>query len=365
MQSRFLDNIEARISTETDEIAIDCLLAEKAGYLARLGKVDEAREILDNIGSRNFARPNVERSVYVNLAEGVASFYSDMGSAAYDRFRRAQALSEAAGLPALRATASGWLAHLAFGRHDFVLMAREIETALRLAKPDSHACLSRVSLVMGQALHLANQSNSTKWYFRARSHALEIGDETIISAVIHNMAMIGVASARQRMLQRGVLSKDASIGAMSVDSTRNFDELVGITSLDSLTPMLQAQALSLEGRFEEALILYSAHMKSALSQGMERIECWLLADQLWCRVNIGITQGALSDIQTILSRMSNVQIDDLAATHSRLAQIYSFIEGEEQSTHHRKIAEELWATYCELQSEIVSHLRDIDESNLY
>lgn len=359
MGSRFLEDLERKIADEIDEVAIDCLLAEKAAYLARLGKSSMARNILNDLAAKNLSRPNIRTSICINIAEGIDRFYSDMGGAAHDRFQRAKALSEAAGLSNLRASAAAWLAHLAFSRHDFSLMAKEVKLALRLASPESHVCLSRVSLVVAQALQLANQSQANQWYLKARNHALQMGDETTISSVIHNMAVIGVASARQQVFQWNLPPKEALAGAFSVDSTRNFDNLVGIASLKSLTPILRAQALSLESHFNEALSLYCEYMESALSQGMGRIECWLLADRAWCRFNLGMKESAIEDVENALLRLSNVQVDDLAATHSRLAQIFYALGKEEQSATHRKVAEGLWLEFCDLQSEIAFELRDV------
>ena len=100
----------------------------------------------------------------------------------------------------------------------------------------------------------------------------------MLSALMHNMASMNVATAR-RLSIVGVADSSqvrrAQIGAASV---RDFDELIGTLSLGSLVKMLRAQCHVLEGRYREALDLFDAHMDAALSEGFARLKCALLAD---------------------------------------------------------------------------------------
>jgi tetratricopeptide (TPR) repeat protein len=363
MKSRFLDCIEKSISAGGDELTVDCLLAEKAAYLARLGNFDEARGILATLHDKNGRAPKVELSVWLNFTEGICSFYSDMGSNALDRLLRARALSEAAGLVKLKAEVSAWLAHLAFSRHDFATMAREIAVALSLATRTSHSCLSRASLVVGQAVHLAGRYDlAAPWYARARNHAQSVGDETTISAIIHNMTAIRLANSRQQVLLRGYSDESISVAISGADSTKNFDQLVGVVSLDSLTPILRAQALSLAQCYEEAIALYSNHLSPALLQGMARVKCWLLADKAWCNACLGMTRAASDDAtEAILSISPSIQIDDMAATHSRLAQVFRVLGDDARASYHGDMSETLWAEYGKLQANVLRHLGDVEQ----
>lgn len=361
--SRFLEELERGLSISADDIEIGCLLAERAAYLARLGRTQEARQEISDLRNKNALRPRIEISIWINIAIGIADFYDDMSSIATDRFMRAQALSRAAGLSNLQATAEAWLAHMAFGRYDFQAMCVAVSEALSLATRDLHSCLARVSLVVGESLHLAGlREVASSWYRRAQVHALSVGDETLISALMHNMTALRVAMSRYDSCRGVAVHEFSQMSVSGADSTANFDQLTGIVSLDSMTPVLRAQALSVAGFFQGALTLYSAHLDSVVARGFSRVKCWLIADRAWCELNLGLTEAArASAIEAELSISEHVQVDDLAATHDRLQQVYRLLGENEVAADHASKAGQLWKSFEIIQSNIIRGLSDADQ----
>ena len=112
--SRLLLRLEAGIVNAKSVVEADCLRAERAAYLARLGRFEEVRAELDALRARYDCRPNVKISVWLNLVEGLTIHSREMGQAARDKVLRAHALSGAAGLLQMRALSAGWLAHMDF-----------------------------------------------------------------------------------------------------------------------------------------------------------------------------------------------------------------------------------------------------------
>ena len=209
--SRLLTRLEADIAAAPDPVAADCLRAERASYLARQGRFDEAREVLEQLRARYGANPEVQVSVRMHLVEGLLSYFTSLGSPARDKLLRAHALSAAAGLTSLRALCAAWLAHIDFCTHRFRQMADNVREALTLSASSDTAVKARANLVAAEALHLANRYDlAGPHYQRSRVAANADGDDATISALMHNMTTIQVTTWRQVTLSGGASCRQRS-----------------------------------------------------------------------------------------------------------------------------------------------------------
>lgn len=363
--SRFLLRLDEAIQACSDPVQADCLRAKQVCYLGRQGHFDEARVLLADLRARHDARPRVETSVWLNLAEGMIRLYGGDTAAALDRFKRAHALSAAAAAPALQAVSAAWLAHLAYVRGKVDEMAFHLEVALSRSNADEHFTRSRASLVVAQGLHVAARSDlAKKWYMSARIHALAESDDAALSAMMYNMTGIRVAHLRQARLTGLGPDGQGKLPLASVESVLNYDSLVGVASFGSYLPLLRAQVHSLEGRADLALPLYDEHVREATAhQGQAHLESYLLADRAWCLVDLGrVEEGLAGASQAERCLDLETQPDERAATHSRLAQIHARVGNAELAQRHRGNADEAWRQYVGLQERIVTLLADIDRS---
>ncbi|MCB2022677.1 MAG: hypothetical protein KDG44_17910, partial [Burkholderiaceae bacterium] len=143
-------------------------------------------------------------------------------------------------------------------------------------------------------------------------------------------------------------------GTESID---RYDTLIGTASLGSLVPVLRSQVHILDGEFDQALDILVLHMESARKQGMDRMACIMYADAAWCRVRVGDINGARLDAQSALSCLSDEsQVEDMAMTHSRLAQIYEAIGETDDSKAHRTLAGNAWRAHMNRQAELLDLL---------
>ena len=219
MASRLLTQLASRIAAARDPVEAACLRAQRGIYLARQGKHVEAQAIVDAIRGEFGDRPNAEVTAWISLVEALIHFYSQPGPKALDRLRRAHALSRAMNHPVLVPLCAAWLAHIEFNANRMEPMLQYAVEALRLAQPDHHAALARVSLVIADAFHYAGRFDLAKpWYAAVRQHALAEGDDAMISAMLHNVAAFRANQvrlpmhsvrlhpdeARLRMLETGV-----------------------------------------------------------------------------------------------------------------------------------------------------------------
>ena len=347
MKSRLLTNLDTAIAAATQPVQADCLRAERAGLLARQGQIAEARDVLSALQTQYARQPNVSVSAWLSLAEGLVGYYSDLNRNARDKISRAYALSAAARDTRLRALSVAWLAHMDYVDHDLEAMARHVGECFELAEPEHHAALARVCLVVAQAYHFGGRFDAAQpWYAKTRQHANAEGDEAMLSAVMHNMSGLLGDESRQTVL-RGVEDDSVTRRAMlGIESTGNFDALVGTGSLDALVPLMRAQVSSLQGRHAEAVALYEAHFSDGLLQGLDRMRACLGADLAWCRLQLGQTEQALKDALAAEVAVSHDRdVDDRAAAHSRLALVFGQLGQAEAAARHKAQADIDWHTH--------------------
>jgi tetratricopeptide (TPR) repeat protein len=347
MKSRLLTNLDAAIAAATQPVQADRLRAERAGLLARQGQMAEARAVLSALQAQYARQPDLLVSAWLSLAEGFVSYYSDLNRNARDKISRAYALSAPARDTRLRALSVAWLAHMDYVDHDLEAMARHIEECFELAEPEHHAARARVCLVVAQAYHFGGRFDAAQpWYAKTRQHANAEGDEAMLSAVMHNMAGLLGDESRQTVL-RGVEDDSVTRRAMlGIESTGNFDALVGTGSLDALVPLMRAQVSSLQGRYAEAVALYEAHFSDGLLQGLDRMRSCLGADLAWCRLQLGQTEQALKDaLAAEVSVSYDRDVDDRAAAHSRLALVFGQLGQAEAAARHKTLADIDWHTH--------------------
>jgi tetratricopeptide (TPR) repeat protein len=361
--SRLLTRLNTDIAAERNPFRADLLRAERAAYLARQGQLEEAKSDLAELHLRYDSRPNIEMSAWVSLAESLVSFLSDMGPGAMDKMRRARALSQAAGFARIHSLSSAWLAHYEYTTFDLELMAQHLAESLRLAPPDFHTARSRANLVVGQALHLAGQMElAAPWYKRARDHAVAEGDEATTSALMHNMSWLRMHAHRQEVLTGAMAGLAGSHARIGLESTVQYDHLQGLSGLDPLKPILLAQIFALEGKAAESLALFDEYL-STQPGGVSRLQCSWLADRAWCLVELGQDDEARTAVREVeVNIQADTQIDDRAATHSRLAQVFTKLGNAAEAERHLGLADSAWQEFAQLQDKICQLLRDLPES---
>jgi tetratricopeptide (TPR) repeat protein len=359
--SRLLARLDAAIAAERVPLRADILRAERATYLARQGRTDEARKELEALHQRHDGRPDFEMSAWLSIVESLMSYFSDMSPTALDKMRRAQALSKAAGLAQLQALSAAWLAQMDYLRLDLQSMARNLVVSLELAEPTNHAARSRASLVVALAYHTAERLDlALPWYGRARDHATTLGDDATISALMHNMAWIRAVNMRNASFTGSSDRGEGEHALMAAESTWTFDYLVGVKSLDSYVPLLHAQILAIQGKASMALEIYEKHLKVGVEQGLARLYGAMLADQAWCRMQLGQVEGARQDAEAaerLLEAEGN--FDDRAPGFSRLAQVYALLGDTVAATRSEVQASILWQGHARTRDQLVLSLQPV------
>lgn len=369
--SRLLARLDAAIARAVSPLEAACLQAERAALRARQGHLDEARSVVCSLqpqapmaGARR--RPLAPiLSAWLMVADGLVDHYSALLPAARDKLARAHEIATLARIPSLQALTAAWLAHMDYVRNDTSSMLVHVRRALTLAEPEHHAARARANLVVAQAYHFGGQfERAQPWYQRARHHANAEGDETTLSALMHNMAWLHGTQAREAQVFGEVddAERDARLrlAAMGADSTGHFDAGVGTASLASLVPMLRALLMVLRGEHDSALALYEAHLDEARRDGLTRMEPCFLADMAWCQLQLGRSGQALDSARAALAAVeAHCDIDDRAVALQRVAHVFDALGLAPDAERARRRAVGDWQAHRATQREL---LRSLDEA---
>ena len=358
MASRLLATLDARIAKIRDPLQQACARAERAALLARQGRLADARAELAAIHARHDGRPDAAVSAWTSLAEGLVAFYSDLSHSARDKLLRSHALASAAGERRVRALSAAWLAHMNYLDDDFEAMVRHLGIALAEAPAPCSSTLARACLVTAQSYHWADRVDLAQpWYARARQHATDEGDETLLSALMHNMAWLRATQARRLAVSGSVDRDQVRELLLGAESTGHFDQRVGTASLRSLVPILRAHVLSLLERHAEALQLFDSHWATALAEGLAPMQSGMLAETAWCRMRVGDAASARRDAQAAQDRVAEcTQPCDSAAVHGRLAQVFDALGERAAADAHRVRAGADWQAHGARQQSLLALL---------
>ena len=363
MNSRFLTQLDNQVIAANDRFARRCLLAERAAYQARLGEINLARDDLEVAKGENNLEPNVRVSILVNVADGMINYYQDMSPVANDRYQRARALAVAAGQDELQARIDSLIALLEYGLHHFDRMFRYLEEAAKKVSADDNQTLCRICMITGQTLHLANNYDlSIVWYQKAKYFANQAHDDASMSALLHNMASIWAVNWRNSQLGKIATSDDPQMARVGANSTSNFDQIIGSSALASLTPLMKAQILSLENKYEEALKIYCLTLPTLSLKALGGWMSWLLADMAWCNLQLGnLDEARIGFEQSLDGLRDEYHLDDRAATLSRLSEGLEMLEQKDIASFHKLKAIEAWKAFIQLQAEMRDMAREFLE----
>jgi hypothetical protein len=355
MKSRLLIRLEADIGRALNSVDSDCLRCERAAYLARLGGFTEAAREIAAVQQGRVQQRHAAVSAWSSFAEAMVSHYGDLGMLAVDKMKRSYALSKAIGLQPLQALASAWLAHFAYVRMDVPAMTQFVVEAMSLADPEDRRTRARANLVIAQGYDQGGRHDLARsWYTSARYHATHDGDDATLSALMWNMASLRVANLQQAAAASPIDVAAGEQALLSAESSAHFDEMLGVQSLQSLQPILQAQIYSLLGRTDEALRLYEKHLDAALREGLSPVEGVLLADRAWCRFRAGQKAGALreaAEAEACLAREG--LFVDRAAGHSSLVALYDAAGDASAAFRHETLAAKAWEGHARVQARLV------------
>jgi len=251
--SELLRRIDQAMISASDDLQRAELMARRAAYLARVGPLDEASRIIDDL--RQTARvPGFERlGIWVILCDGILDHYTNPSDRAQDRIMRAQRLSLAFGDSRLIPITSAWRAFIEFDRGNMEEMVEAAEIAISSSIPTEPESRARVATTLSYAFNCAGDSDEARaWFKTAHHHAVLSGDQATIEALIYNSASFDLANLRVAFCTRQLEDSEVSANALQITSARSFHKLIRAESLERLNDLCAARHLMLAEKFDEA-----------------------------------------------------------------------------------------------------------------
>ena len=358
VKSRLVKRLDAEIAAATDLGAKSCLQVQRALLFARHGHSVAAREQLTALHQLAFQHPSAELGAWLHFAEGLMSYYTDFSGDTKDKIARALTIARHVNMTSLIALSTAWLAQVAHMRNQPEEMLRYAHECDALAALDDHGARYRLCMVIGLAHQYAGLVKPAQaWYLAAKQHAVADGDEAAMSALMYNMAEMRTAQARRESLANVVIGKIGLL--LGADSVKHYDAAVGGSVNSHLTAVLRAQVLTVDGEFEQARTLFESHLPQTMSAGLARLGSSMLADLAWCRVNTGQNEHALLQArESELELDPSCDIDDRAATHSRLTQVFAALGDTVAAEQHAAKATEAWSEFAEQQAVLAKALNE-------
>ena len=251
--SQLLLRIDERLLVETDPTQRAELIARQAGYMARVGRFAEARAKIVEL-RQVFADGRSGRvTAFIMLAEGLVQHYEQLGSSAADRIARAQLLGQAMRDREVVAITSAWRAHLEFEESKFELAARSIRLALQNAESDDHATHARCAIVLFNAFALCGKRKASQyWFLSGRDHALKLGDQASVDALLHSKAVFGVAWLRSQSCKGNIDAALMTTARAEISSARNLQNLTRVAAHANYINLCDARLQIMEGNFQSA-----------------------------------------------------------------------------------------------------------------
>ncbi|MCH8857182.1 MAG: hypothetical protein IIA03_13290 [Proteobacteria bacterium] len=351
LRSRLALRLDAEIAAAAAVPARAAVLqAQRAILWLRHGRDAEAREELDRLHAGALVHPRVELAAWLHLAQGLMAYFgafSGFGGGARERVRRARVMAAAARLRPLQALADAWLAQMDFVGRDIDSLIAHAQAALAVLGPDDHGAGYRVATALASAWSLAGgEAAASPWYAWARQHAIAEGDDAGLAALLYNQTQMRALRIRHAALAGE--PGEAPAVLLGVASVGHYDDSVGGSARGDLTPLLRAQLMTVQGDYAEAAALLEAQLPAAMAAGLARLGGSLLADLAWCWANTGDTTRAraLADqaaVEVLAEDSPHCDLDERAALHARLAQVYARLNEAGLAARHGDAAQAAWA----------------------
>jgi hypothetical protein len=291
--SQFIARIDIALSKVTNAHDQAELLARKGCYFSRIGRFDEARQIVSFLRSGFGLGQSITITIWIMLLEGILFLYTEINSAASDRVMRAQFLSIAAKDRELIAITSAWKAHLEFESSEFDKMIDSLTMAAENLSVENHDAQCRFSMVLCNSLYLCGDRDRAQfWFTRARLHAVASGDQATTEALLYNRSAFGMAWLRAQACISQVDQKDVDWVRREMASARNFQDMTGVLAFGHLIGLCEARVSLMAGSYEKAIEQLSASRLEGPFANYNFDQKFIDLELAYCYVNLNKIDSA-------------------------------------------------------------------------
>ncbi len=305
--TQFLERIDVQLGAERDDFKLAELLAKKAAYLGRIGKCDEANEIIRFVRQSFNDGRSGRVTCFLLLAEGILLHHAFQNQAALDKFNRASLLAQGSRQTDLIGICAAWKGFIDFDLSRFESMRRSLLSIKDLGLDADHAVQSRLAVtMMTGCLLLGEREYAKKWFHFGHSHAVAEGDLACIDGLLFNRAVFGLARQRVDWCFDRFDPEWARLIRAELSSARNLQNLVGITTMRDHIDLCVARLDLLEGRYQS-----SAETLSNL-RILDRFATKHV-NQTALEIDLLFISGSLGQVDDLHSRLNAIDLGEVAA----------------------------------------------------
>lgn len=286
--SRLERHLNDRIEAATDPVDAAISQVRLAMLLARRSDFPTAKDLLEAVRANHRVSNSPTVYAYVSLAEAMISGFSRGPHWAFDRLRRARLL--AANLHAqdgVRCLVDSWIASFSRATYDEDELRRALLGASR-HRNDDHETASRFYLVLADASQEVGLNERARSAYEAcRVHAVSLGDDLTISAMLHNRASIHVYNLRIARALRESVNLPASLVDVEAQSAIAYANLVDDSTYGFALDLSSVHVLMLREAWSDAMGALKKTMRSDVLGDWPSPSFVGQADMLLCRSKCG------------------------------------------------------------------------------
>lgn len=307
--SLLLDRLQAQLSSARGADDRSVLTARISGYLARIGRFEEAGSLIDALRAEFSDGRNGRASAWLMWAEALLHYYSDLNPRALDRIARSQLLATALSDSQLAALSSAWKAHMEFEISRFRAMGESLKVAVKHVTPDNQSAITRLCMVVADALLLTGDFvNGQRWFMHGRDSALFEGDQASIEALVYNRAAFRLAWLRAQRCLGEALPVDAASLRHEIQSARNLQDLTQVRALTDVVKLCEARAATLDGLYDVAVEKLSAiRVASGTFAPYNFSDALVSLEIAYCQSRL----GAIEQAKSIVDSLEGVDFNEL------------------------------------------------------
>lgn len=355
MPSKLLRDLDVIINSTSDRVVWARSMCRQASHFARRGETEEAVHSINVVRSKYGNSLEPEVAAWLMLTEGILSYYSGAADLGIGRLQRAHAVAAATANCAARPTCAAWLALYCLNTRRFDEMVVRLQESLQLAAKDDHQARARASLVLADAFHLGGRFDLARpWYDLARLHATKEGDESTISAMLHNVAAFRACNVKLADALGTRLHDEARRATMEATSAAAYDHAVGTRSFAQFVPHVTAQLLVVEKKYEEAWASLSRIDVSGLPNRAHAVH---YVDLATCALHLG-NQSLLDQMVPLAVKALDAatDADDVVYVCCRLSSIFSAMDNQELADQFQSRASSEIRAYRSAQADLIAKL---------
>jgi hypothetical protein len=240
-------------------------------------------------------------------------------------------------------------------------MAALLKESLHFAAEDDHQARARASLVLADAFHLGGRFDLARpWYDLARLHATREGDESTISAMLHNVAAFRACNVKLADALGNRLHDEARRATMEATSAAAYDHLVGTRSFEQFIPHVTAQLLIVEKKYQAALASLSRIDVGGLPNRAHAVH---YVDLATCALHIGdrpLLDRMLPEAVKALD--TSTDADDVIYVCCRLASIFGAMDNMQLADQFQSRARSEIGAYRVSQAALVTKLVQLTDA---